>query len=67
MLKFIFEDNIEKTTARSKAGSSIFIPPVMFIKTSFTPILKPTFFSKTANNIFNLLELNPLQILCGVP
>ncbi len=34
-----------------------------YVKISFTPILKPAFFSKTANSIFNLFELKPLDIL----
>ena len=63
----IFEDKIAVTTAKSIAVSSILIPPVMFMKTSFTPILKPAFFSRIAKSIFNLLELKPLEILCGVP
>ena len=40
----MFDDSIADTTARSIAVSSIFIPPVMLIKTSFTPILNPAFF-----------------------
>ena len=47
----MFDDSIADTTARSIAVSSIFIPPVMLIKTSFTPILNPAFYSSIAKSI----------------
>ena len=65
--KSMLEDKIEATTDKSKAGSLTFIPPIIFKKTSFFPSLNPHFFSKTANNIFNLFRLNPFAVLCGVP
>ena len=60
---FILLDNIAAITAKSIAGSSIFIPPVIFKKTSFVPKLNLAFFSKTAYNILSLLELNPVVLL----
>jgi len=56
------DDNIAAITAKSIAGSSTVIPPVMFRKTSFAPKRKPALFSKTANNMFNRLALNPVVL-----
>ena len=53
-------DRIAAITAKSIAGSSTEIPPVIFRKTSFAPNLKPARFSKTANNILSLLALYPV-------
>ncbi|MNT52883.1 hypothetical protein D3C72_1899340 [compost metagenome] len=60
-------DKIEAITAKSKAGSSVLIPPVILRKTSLDPSWKPALFSKTASNIFSLLESKPVELLCGVP
>ena len=61
------EDKIAATTAKSIAGSSTEIPPVMFKKTSLAPKRKPARFSKTAKIIFSLLALYPVVLRCGVP
>ena len=51
------EDKIAATTAKSMAGSSTLIPPVMFKKTSLAPNLNPALFSSTAKIMFNLFKL----------
>ncbi len=56
-----------QTNAKSIPGSSTFIPPAMFKKTSFTPNLNPQRFSNTASNIDNLLKSKPVDERCGVP
>ena len=58
---------MEQITAKSIAVSSIFIPPVIFKKTSLAPNLNPHFFSRTAYSIFIRLVSNPVADLCGVP
>ena len=58
---------MDATTAKSIAGSSTVIPPVMFKKTSLAPNRKPARFSKTAKSILSLLALNPVAERCGVP
>jgi len=51
------EDKIDATTAKSMAGSSTLIPPVIFKNTSFAPNLNPARFSKTARIIFKRFKL----------
>lgn len=51
-------DRIEATTAKSSAGSSVLIPPVIFRNTSLDPSWKPARFSNTARSIFSLLHQN---------
>ena len=63
----MFEDKTAEITARSIAGSFTFIPPAILRKTSLATSLNPARFSKTANNIFNLLRSNPVDDRCGVP
>ena len=61
------DERIAAITAKSIAGSSTRIPPVIFKKTSFIFNRKPARFSKTANNIFNRLASKPVAVRCGVP
>ena len=65
--KSLFEDKIAAMIAKSFPVSSTFKPPVIFRKISFELKWKPALFSRTANNIFNLLEFIPVVLLCGVP
>ena len=58
----IFEDNTAATTAKSMAGSSTLIPPVIFKNTSLAPNLNPARFSRTANIIFSRLALYPVAL-----
>lgn len=55
------------TTAKSIAGSSTEIPPVIFKNTSLAPSLNPARFSSTASIIFKRLALYPVALRCGVP
>ena len=61
------DDSTAATTAKSIAGSSTFIPPAIFKKTSFAPNLKPQRFSITAKSMLRRLASNPVDDRWGVP
>ena len=61
------EESTAAATARSMAGSSTEMPPVILRNTSLAPNLKPARFSRTASSMFRRFALKPVADRCGVP